>query len=179
MNKREFERELWLACDGFFGGNDWKAKDGRDYTWIMDDLTVNCDAEQWLIVDETLSLLQDPDYITGDAPLDTPVSPNKWDIGFSTSLDTPVTGYQQPVKGWYYSVEDVVPQQMTVDQAMGYVGPFKTKDDAWLALVIDMDRRIDALVQELSQRSAINPFPYELPVADYSELSEQYSNDEG
>ena len=78
MSKRDFERELFLAIEGFFGTRDWKDKRGRSYEWVMDDLAMLCSDEQWLIVDETLNMVRDPDYITGDAPLDTPVSHNPW-----------------------------------------------------------------------------------------------------
>lgn len=79
LNKREFERELFTAMDGFFGGYDWKSKDGRSYEWVMDDLSNNTTPEQWLIVDETINSLYYPDYLVEDAPIDTPVSPNQWE----------------------------------------------------------------------------------------------------
>lgn len=79
MNAKQFQRELFLAIEGFFGGDDWVDKKGRSFDWVMDELAWDTSPEQWLIVDETMSLLRDPDYITGEAPLDTPVSPNEWE----------------------------------------------------------------------------------------------------
>lgn len=79
MNDATFERELFAACDGFWGARDWRDKRGWSYDRIMDNIALNCTPEQWLIVDETMSLLRDPDFITGEVSLDTPVSPNEWE----------------------------------------------------------------------------------------------------
>lgn len=78
MLKKDFERELWLACEGYFGLADWRDKRGRDFGWVLDELALNCSDEQWLIVDETLHMIADPSYIVEEVPCDTPVSENEW-----------------------------------------------------------------------------------------------------
>lgn len=150
MNKREFERELFLAIEGYFGNALWKDKRGRNYNWVMDDLAQNCSDEQWLIVDLTLDSIHYPNFITGEVSCDTPVSPNQWVEDSKSPLDTPVTGYQKPAPlGWWFCIEDMIPQQMTADEAMNYTGPFATEREAWIAELIQMDERIDNLVAEL------------------------------
>lgn len=79
MRKAEFEKQLFIAIEGYFGLGDWKDKSGRDFTWVMDELAMNSTDEQWLIVDETLSMLKDPDYIVSYGPADLPVSENQWE----------------------------------------------------------------------------------------------------
>lgn len=150
MNKREFERELFLAIEGYFGDALWKDKRGRNYNWVMDDLVRDCSDEQWLIVDETINMVHIPGYITGEVPCSTPVSPNEWEADFNTPLDTPVTGYQKPAPlGWWFCIEDMIPQQMTAEEAMNYTGPFTTEREAFIAEIIHLDERIDSLVAEI------------------------------
>jgi hypothetical protein len=156
MNKREFERELFLAMDGFFGGMEWRSKDGRSYQWVMDDLAINTTPEQWLIVDETINSLYYVDYITGEVPCSTPVSPNKWIVDYETPPSTP------DQMGWWFCVEDMIPQQMTAEQAWNYTGPFATEREAFIAEIKQMDERIDALVAELTARK-IKAGEYHLP----------------
>lgn len=79
MNKQQFERKLFSVMDGYFGGDQWKDKNGHSFDWAMDELALECSDEQWQIVDDTMALLHDPDYIIGEAPLETPVSPNPWE----------------------------------------------------------------------------------------------------
>lgn len=76
MNDEIFERQLFAACDGFWGKDDWTDKRGRNYEWVMDELALYCTDEQWQIVEDTINSLRDPDYITGTASLDTPVTHN-------------------------------------------------------------------------------------------------------
>lgn len=73
MNSREFERELFLLIEGFFGNDRWTDQRGRNFDWVMDELALLTTNEQWQIVEDTLSLLRDPDFITGTVPIDTPV----------------------------------------------------------------------------------------------------------
>lgn len=180
LTKREFERELWLACDGYFGGYDWKAKDGRDYQWVMDDLARDTTSEQWLIVDLTLDMIGDPDFITGDAPLDTPVSPNEWDYDYETVFDWKpeddrpdqpfdpfwrvISPADEPAPlGWWFCIEDLIPSQMTAEQALNYTGPFATEREAFIAVIQYLDSQIDSLVAEL-QLVRSKPSTYALPI---------------
>jgi len=148
MNTREFERELFIAIEGYFGGDNWKAKDGRDYTWVMDDLTMNCSDEQWLIVDLTLSMIADELFITGEVPCSTPVSPNEW---AHEDWDENVPPYVPPApKAWWFCIEDMIPRQGTADELMNYTGPFATEREAFIAEIVIMDERIDNLVAEIA-----------------------------
>jgi hypothetical protein len=156
MNKREFERELFTAIEGYFGGDGWKDKRGRNFNWVMDGLAIDTDPEQWLVVDLTFDLLRDPDFITGEVPCSTPASPNEWVVDFETSPSTPDPDYQPNAPtlppeppGWWFCVEDMIPQQMTAEQAWNYTGPFTTEREAFIAVIKQMDDRINSLVAEL------------------------------
>lgn len=77
MNERQFEKWLFCMCDGFFGDSTWRdPKLGMSYDEIVDSMAMNCSDEQWMIVEETMQLLADPDHIIGEVELDTPVSSN-------------------------------------------------------------------------------------------------------
>lgn len=164
MNKRDFERELWLAVQGYWGDRNWKDKRGRDYTWVMDDLVRDTDAEQWLVVDLTLDMVHDPNFIVGEVSCNTPVSPNEWVIDFDTPLNTPVTGYQKPVsRGWWFCIEDMIPQQMATEQATNYTGPFASEREAFIAVLKKQDATIDQLVAELNALRPTQSTEYQLP----------------
>lgn len=60
MNKRQFERQLFKAIKAFEKSN----TDGSGYQHFMDDLSIGCTDEQWQIVNDTLEMVGNPDFIT-------------------------------------------------------------------------------------------------------------------
>lgn len=70
MNKTKFEDLLGKAVQAFWIGK------LSDCDRLLDQLALDCNDEQWQIVDDTFGLIEDPDgYIIAEMPLDTPTSP--------------------------------------------------------------------------------------------------------
>ncbi len=66
MSKIEFERLLETAIFAYWCGDDC----GREYERALDWLALHCTDEQWQIVDDTLSLCENPDsYIIAGMPV--------------------------------------------------------------------------------------------------------------
>ncbi len=51
--------------------------------------------------------------------------------------------------GWWFCIEDMIPHQMTAEEAMNYTGPFATEREAFIAALVYQDTTIDNLIAEI------------------------------